>query len=405
MKPMKMNMMVMAVCGVMAASVASADWPNYRGAGVAELPASLPKGKWEPLWKEAAMGKCHAGIAVAEGAVLVPDHGKGKDWYRAFDAETGKELWKRDFENDREMDYGPGPRATPLIYKGKAYVVSAFGEVYCFDLKTGKTIWNKAYAKDFGAEDPTMWGFTTSPFEAGGNVILFPDAIVALKPDTGETVWSTRTKGASYATPIVGKFGGVEQIVGLDAGSLNGWDIKTGKRLWGVDVSAGQGWICPSPVRVGDKVFIAHEGEGAKLFGFGEEGKVNPKPLGENEEMAHDTFSPAAFGDLVLGPSAGLMCLDATDGLKKLWTEDEDDLLGGVQHIIPGKNHVLVVSESGEVGLLSVNKEGATILGKHKLSRGSLSFPAIAGGRLYIRDDKFIYCYDFTGKTGAAPKE
>jgi outer membrane protein assembly factor BamB len=403
MKPRHMTVMVMTASLMVATLTGAqgADWARYRGATVPELPQSLPKGKWEPLWKMAMSDECHAGIAVADGVVVVPDRGDGHDFYRAYDAVTGKQLWENKYPNEREMDYGPGPRATPLIYKGKTYVVSAFGEAYCFDLKTGKEVWKKNYS-DYGGSDPGMWGYCTSPIEVNGKVILFPSDLVAVDPDTGKEAWRGSASGPSYATPIVGKFGGVEQIVGFDGGSLNGWDAKSGKPLWNKSVSTGDGFIVPSPVVVGDKVFFSHAGEGAKLFSFDADGKIANEPAGENADLNPDTLSPAAIGNFVLGPSAGLMCLDAKDGLKQLWLEDKDDVLSGAQHIVPGKELVLVFSDSGSVALVKIGAERPTVLGSHKIYGGSFSFPAVANGRLYVRDSSHLYCYDLTGKSSDA---
>ena len=53
--------------------------------------------------------------------------------------------------NTGKMAYGIGPRATPAIYKGKVIVIGAFGDVHCYDLKTGRELWKKDYRRDFGA--------------------------------------------------------------------------------------------------------------------------------------------------------------------------------------------------------------------------------------------------------------
>lgn len=406
MKPTQIAMAVLTA-GLLVTTMtgaSGADWPQYRGKGVPELPKSLPKGKWEPVWKAGMSGDCHAGIAVAEGVVVVPDCGDGHDYYRAYDVATGKQLWEKKYSNEREMDYGPGPRATPLIYKGKTYVVSAFGEVYCFDLKTGNEVWKKTYA-DMGGGEPDGWGFCTSPIEVNGKVILFPGDLVAVDPDTGKEAWRGKAGGPAYATPIVGKFGGVEQIVGFDGGSLNGWDAKSGKHLWKREVSTGAGYIVPSPIAVGDKVFFGHDGEGSKIFEFGADGKIAAEPLAENENLKPDTLSPASIGQFVIGPSAGLMCLDAKNGLKELWLQDTDDVLGGTAHIIPGKENVLVFSDGGAVALVKIEAEKPTVLGSHKIYGGSFAFPAVANGKLYVRDGKHLYCYAFDAKPAEAAKE
>jgi outer membrane protein assembly factor BamB len=395
-------LMTMLVTLMTASVLQAGDWPYYRGAGPADLPTALPKGEWKPLWTAKMSGECHAGIAVAEGVAVVADHGDGKDIYRAHDAVTGKELWKKDFENKDEsnMDYGPAPRATPLIIKGKVVVVGAYGDVHGLDLKTGKELWSKSYSKDYEASDPGMWGFCTSPIAAGGNAILFPMNLVAVNPDNGNTVWKTETSGQTYSTPIVGKFGGVEQIVGFDSGKLNGWDSKTGKKIWSIGVTPGPNGIVGSPSALNGKVVFSIEGEGTKMFTFGDDGKAIKEAAGANDGLAPDTYSSGTVGDFVLGPSGGLICLDGTDKLKELWLNDKDDVLSGAAHIIGGKDSALIFSNSGGVALIKVKKDGPEVLGSRSLYGGGFSFPAVANGRLYVRDRGKLSCYDFSGKAG-----
>ncbi len=120
------------------------------------LPRNMPELKL--LWKHRMAGECDAGIAAVGPVVVAADHDDGHDYYRCLDAERGTEVWTRTFPNAREMDYGAGPRATPLVERDKVYVLSAFGELYCFDLKTGKTIWQLDFGKEFGVAQSAEMG-------------------------------------------------------------------------------------------------------------------------------------------------------------------------------------------------------------------------------------------------------
>ena len=176
------------------------------------------------------------------------------------------------------MEYGPGPRATPLIYEGKVYVLSAFGELYAFDLKTGETVWQKDFIKDFGAAKAPKWGFCGSPLVAGGKLIVNPGgktSLAALDPATGKVLWEGAGAGPNYSSFLAGTFGGVEQVVGHDDASLGGWDLKTGKRLWSVpmEIEPDAGYIVPTPVAVGGKLLVADQKNGTQLFAFGKEAR------------------------------------------------------------------------------------------------------------------------------------
>ena len=56
-----------------------------------------------------------------------------------FSLETGQYLWVTDAENYLDI-YDAGR----VLYEGKLISVGQAGIVYCFDLKTGKTMWTYA---------------------------------------------------------------------------------------------------------------------------------------------------------------------------------------------------------------------------------------------------------------------
>ena len=357
------------------------------------LPRNMPPLRL--LWKQAVAGACDAGIAVSAGRVLVPDHDEKQDAYHCLDAQQGTDLWTRTFPNDREMDYGAGPRATPLVYQGKVYVLSAFGELYCFDLGSGKTVWQKDFSKDFGAQVP-KWGFCGSPLVARGKLIVNPGgkaAVAALEPETGKVLWQGAGGRANYSSFIAGVFGGVEQVVGHDDASLGGWDLATGKRLWSVAMEQGDPYfIVPTPVAVGGKLLVADNKNDTQLFAFGKDGVIIESPVAKSEDLAPEVMTPVATGDLVLGQSKKLVCLDAAHELKTLWTEPAK-VFRSACHLIVADGVALGLDSRGEAALFSFDHNGMKVLGQAKLCQRTQMHPTVALGRLYLRDGEFLYCY------------
>jgi len=378
-------------------AAAADDWPQWRGrcrdGHVPALPRTMPPLRL--LWKRPVAGACDAGIAVSAGRVLMPDHDEKQDAYRCLDAEKGTDLWTRTFPNDREMDYAAGPRATPLVYQGKVYALGAFGELYCFDLGSGKTVWQKDFAKDFSAQVP-KWGFCGSPLVARGKLIVNPGgkaALAALEPETGKLLWQGEGGRANYSSFIAGVFGGVEQVVGHDDASLGGWDLATGKRLWSIAMEQGGArFIVPTPVAVGGKLLVADSNNDTQLFAFGKDGVIIESPVAKSEDLAPEVMTPVAAGDLVLGQSKRLVCLDAADGLKTLWTEPAKVFKSDC-HLIVADGVALGLNNRGEAALFSFDRSGAKILGQAKLCQRTLMHPTVALGRLYLRDGEFLYCY------------
>ncbi len=384
---------------------ASAAWPGWRGPtrdGLwHEVPTKMPTVTL--LWKKPMAGPCSAGISAAGGRVVVADGDKDNDYYRCYDARTGKKAWTCTVPNGRKIDYGPSPRATPSIAGGRVFCLGTFGDVHCLDLKTGKTLWKKDYRKDFGAGETPIWGYCTALLAVDGKVILHPNGLVALDAASGKVAWRGKASGTNYSNFLVGTFGGVRQIIGYDAGSLAGWDPKTGRRLWELEVDNSKGYIVPTPVALGEKLLVPSEDEDTRLYAFDKAGKLIALPVHENEDFAPEMATPTVQGELVLGICEGLICMDPAQKLKTLWIEEDEDAFYGLSHIVATKDRALVFGEDGTMVLVRADRKKCTILGKKKLCRQTWTHPALADGRIYIRDDDFLYCYQLGDQAATKP--
>jgi outer membrane protein assembly factor BamB len=387
-----------------AAGAAASEWPGWRGPdGTAfspDVPRQMPAKKL--LWSQAMSGECNAPLACAEGVVIAADYGAAKDHWRCFDAEKGTPLWDCSYENTHEMDSGSAPRATPLIHQGKAYLLDAFGTLRALDLKKGTVLWKKDFLKDFKAGEPATWGYCSSPLLAGGKLIVNPGgtggAAAALDPDSGKVLWTSQEGRPNYASFIAGAFGGVEQVIGYDETSLGGWDLATGRRLFSLPVNPGDGYIVPAPVKVGDKVLLATEQGDTHLYAFESGGRIVQAPEGGNKDLYPEISTPVVWGDTILGATEGLVLLDPKDGLKTLWRYDEDPSVGGLVHFIVSKDRAIAFCDNGIMLLLAFDRAEARILGKEKLCGRTWVHPALAYGKLYVRDSKTLFCYDLAMK-------
>jgi len=388
---------------------AGAGWPCWRGPShdgqSTEVPAAMPK--FKQLWKKRLAGRCDAGVTAGEGVVVVADSdGRRNDYYWCFQADTGKELWVAKVRNNRKMAYGSAPRATPCIYKGKVIVLGAFGDLHCYNLKTGKPVWEKLYRKDFGAKPkPPEWGFTTPPLIVDGKLLLLPGDLIALDPETGKLLWKTRTAGPNYAAILPATVAGKRQVIGYDAATVGGWDLAKGTRLWSAPADNSKGYIVPTPVTVGEKLLLATESESARLFGFDAAGKLQPSPLGTSKSLAPEIATPTVVGKVVLGVTNGLICLDPADKLKTLWTQDEEDAFQGMAHIVANGERAMVFGDKGEMVMIRATAQRCEILGRAKLGGGGKasvvwSHPALADGRIFLRDEKYIYAWEMLPRAG-----
>lgn len=371
------------------------DWPGWRGskrdARVAWLPDTLPATPGF-VWTAELSGEGVAGLSVAGGFVVVAgrDLADRQDVFQCFRADTGKLVWQHRYPAPGELDYGNAPRATPLIHEDLVITLGAFGHLCCLELETGIVLWNRNIAADFGAAELT-WGHTASPLIVGGNLIVQPGgpdaSVVALDPDTGKNVWVAPGLPASYSSFINMKTAAGEQILGLDATSLGGWDAKNGQRLWRLVPPVSGDFNVPTPVLVGGRVLAVSENNGARLYEIGPDGLLQPQPLLQNPDLKPDSHTPVVSGGRIYGICNDLLELDPSDQLKTRSTLS-DDAFTDYCSLIASDSRLLVLSSGAELVLVSTDGAAPQILSRLKLSSEriqTLSHPAVVSGSLYVR--------------------
>jgi len=402
------NTVLVASCvavWMMAWTAAGADWPQWLGPernGISsEVPQKLPEKK--VLWRRPMSGESHAGIAVAAGFVVVPDFGDGKEIIRCFGAEKGEAVWSHSYPAAGEIEFGSSMRATPLIHAGKVFTLGAGGELTCLELatanedKTAKVVWRMDIAETYKATRPN-WGYAASPLIADGLLIVAPGAadaaVVALDPATGKEKWRAAGESAAYASFIVAKLGGVTQLVGYDKESLGGWDLKTGRRLWSVKPENDGDFNVGTPVVVGERLLVSTENNATRLFQFGKDGVADPKPVAKSEDLSLEMGTPVLWKDRIYGTRGGLYCISTADNLKTVWSDEKEEEFSAYSACIAGNDRLMVFGESGVLCLVDISGKEGQLLGKMPLCEKTWSYPALADGRLYIRDAKWFYAYE-----------
>jgi outer membrane protein assembly factor BamB len=368
---------------------------------VSWLPASLPE-KPKIIWEQALTSRGLGGVAATRHHVIVSDREleDTADAFRCFDAETGKELWAVRYPAPGQLDYGNSSRATPLIHGDLVFLFGALGHLNCVELKTGKAVWDMEVRETFGATDERKWGMCSSPLIVDGKLIVNPGSkdasLAALDPRTGKVIWKTPGKPASYGSFLAGTFGGKKQIVGYDIDSLGGWDVAAGKRLWSLTPPRKNDFNVPTPVQVGEQLLVSTENNGTRLYRFKDGGAIDPKPAAENTDLAPDSHTAVVVASRVFGVWGGLFCLDAKNGLKEVWTND-DKPFRGYASIVATDERILVTSKEGELLLIDAKSDKFKLLGRLTLfkdEQGLYSHPAFVGTRLYIRGSSALLCVE-----------
>jgi ABC-type phosphate/phosphonate transport system substrate-binding protein len=382
-------------------------WTDWGGKDRSNQSVYVPETLTEKpvfLWEQKLTSQSLGGIAATDKYVIVSDKNDDltKDIWRCLDPETGNEKWNISYPAPGEMDYTNSPRATPVINNGRAYLLGAFGDIHCVEISSGETIWKLNFIDHFGGEVPT-WGFCGTPLVVDNKIIVStgaPEAaLVALDSQSGDVIWKTAGNLPGYGNLIVGTFGGKRQIVGHDAITIGGWDIDTGKRLWTVTPPEENDFNVPTPAKVGDKLLVASENNGTRLYAFNNNGTIQQQPIAVNDDLRPDIASPILADSMIWGICYdGLFCLDPANGLQTVWTTDQDPF-NDYASLITGNGRVLVVLIDGSIAIVpskpakDIAPKTLTVLkSKNDFDVEVWSQPALLDSRLYIRNEDRIVC-------------
>lgn len=379
-----------------------ADWPGWRGPNrdgksldrrlLTEWPEEGPR----LLWKLDNIGKGYSSVAVTGGTIYTTGTIDGKTLIFALDLD-GKLRWKT--ELDSASSKGPNiARSTPTIDGGDLYVLSGDGLAACHDAKTGTRKWSRS-AAEFGGRSGG-WGYAESVLIYKDLAVIKPggaNCIAALDKSTGETVWtSTGFKaGPEYGSCIVVDYEGRTLICTGTRGGLVGVDARDGKLLWSNDFSAGNTANCPTPVAADGYVFWANGyGKGGvcmrlKIDG----GKVSADEAWTTSDMnCHHGGFIIHQGCIYGNHGGGWACLDLKTGQRK-WQERG---VGKGSLCFADGMLYLFGQSGGKAGLATCSPESMQMAGTFSVEGDGPSWahPAVANGRLYLRYDRNLYCFD-----------
>jgi len=201
----------------------AADWPQYLGPNRNStspekgLLRSWPENGPKVLWT-VDLGKGFGGPVIKDGKVYLLDRDdKVGDNLRCFDLSSGKELWNFAYDAPGRVMF-PGSRSVPIVEGNNVYSCGHNGDVYCIDINTHKPVWNKNVWTDFGGKRLPIWAITQCPLIYGDLLILLSQApeagVVAYNKSTGDVAWKTpNLVNESYASPSVVKIDGKDHVV------------------------------------------------------------------------------------------------------------------------------------------------------------------------------------------------
>ncbi len=417
MKARLILMVVAASCilaGPLYSQAPSPEWPQWRGpdrtgrSAETGLLKQWPEGGPRKIWTIEGLGEGYSAISVKDGRIYTMGTADGGEVVFALDFETGKKLWTKQSSNRvTQNNRGNGPRSTPTTDGKYLYTEDAFGTVSCWESATGKRIWRISLTGDLGGKVPN-WAYSESPLIVGKAVIVTPGgrkgAIAALDKKTGKLIWQSKgaTHAAAYASPILVTVGGKKQIVNMTGtgprvgrrrrGTMIGVDANTGRLLWEFSTGVAQ-IVCCTPV-YHEGIVVASSGYGA---GTGAADLSDgAKQLWKIDRRGSHHGGIIRIGDYIYGFIDALTCIKIKTG-DVAWRHRSV----GKGSLTYADGHFYCLSENQTVGLVEATPEGYKEKGRFKIpksGRNSWAHPVVVGGRLFIRDQDTLTCWDVKAK-------
>ena len=394
-----------ALLTIFAACALATDWPQFLGPtrnGVypgADLAAKWGAAGPAVAWKK-DVGQGFAGPVVAEGKLILFHRVGDQEIVEALDALTGKHIWTHSYPTQYRDDFGfdEGPRSAPTVSGGRVYTFGAEGVLSCIDLAKGKKIWSVETGSKFKVRKG-FFGAAGAPLVEGDRVIMNiggeKAGLVAFDAATGKTLWASTNQEASYSSPVAATIHGARHVLFLTRAGFVDIDPANGNVRyefpWRARMQASVN--AAAPMVIDDMVFVsASYGTGAVLAQIGTDGI---KKVWASDDSLTNHYATSVYKDGFLygyhgrqeeGPS--LRCIELKTG-KVRW--DVDQFRAG--SITLAGDKLLIVREGGELVLAAATPAAYQPISTAKILPPTIrSYPAIANGYMYVRNEKTLVC-------------
>lgn len=401
--------MRLAALAALAGALASAsDWPQLLGPqrnGVTAEQLSLRSPRL--VWKKDIGAGFSAPVIAAGKLILFHRVGNG-EIVEALNPATGASLWKLEYATTYRDDFGfdEGPRGTPAVADGKVYTFGAEGVLHAIDLNTGRRVWRVDTHSKFSVQK-AFFGAAASPLVSDAVYVNVggTGGLVAFDRNNGNVLWTATKDEAGYSSPITATIAGKKLILCLTRAGLVGVDPAGGQiRFQFPWRSRSHASVNAAlPVVAGNLVFIsASYNTGAAVLDLS---GTEPKKLWSSDDALSNHYATSVYKDGYLFGFHGrqefgqeLRCIEMKTG-KVMWNVEGF----GAGSIALTGDRLFIVRENGEAVIAPAVASGFKPETKAQLLPAVIrSYPAIADGRVYVRNEKTLAAYDLVPRDARA---
>lgn len=387
-----------------------ADWPCWRGqngdgrsavTGIIEDWSDGLKKLWQVDFLCQGSSAATWSAPVIQGnRLVVCGRDERNDLVFCLDPANGELLWQASYTAKAGTSHGAGPRATPCIDGNRVYTFGRGGDLACWNLLDGKSLWRRNVGDEGG--DAPRWGHSSSPLVAGRLVVVQGGGsarTIAYDKMTGEVAWKTGRGVAGYAALVSMELGGEATILAFHGTGLAALDAKTGDELWNIPWQTSYDVNATTPVVSDDMVFISSGyGSGSALLKVS---RTGAETVWRNEAIASHHSDPHLIDGHLYGYSGqshqnkgAFKCVELRTGKEKWAT---NGMGWGTCAFADG--HLICCDIKGNLYLLKPQPQAFMKVTELPEALGDVkgpvwTIPVVANGRLYLRFKQRLVCYE-----------
>ena len=404
--PIVLGVALAAACA--AAPLVAQDWNQWRGpsrSGITATftaPATWPD-KPRKVW-ESTVGSGHSSPVVSGTRAFVFARLGDDEVVSAFDYQSGKQVWQQRYRAPYQLNpaaegHGKGPKSTPVADGGRLFSLGISGTLSAFDAATGKPLWRKTFDREFDATSPDF-GVAMSPLVDGGNVIVHvggnkSGALMAVDGATGTIKWQWKGDGPAYASPVIGSFGGSRQVITQSRSRLVGLSAATGALLWSVPFTTAYDQNIVTPIVSGDLVLYSGIEQPLTALRVRESGgKWTPEQVWRADSVPMYMSSAVLSGGTLFGLThrnkGQFFAVDPRSG-KVLWTTRGRE--GENAALIAAGDLLMATTTEGELVIARRDAAKFDVIKRYTVAESPVwAYPVPAGRGVLIKDaEKVVY--------------
>jgi outer membrane protein assembly factor BamB len=295
---------------------------------------------------------------------------------------------------------GSGPRSTPAIDGDFLYTLGPTGILHCLRTDTGTVVWRHDLLDEFHAVRP-QYGVAASLLIEGDLVYALAggksgDCVAAFNKYDGKPVWQALDDPVGYSSPVMTTAAGVRQLLVLTNTALVSLSPANGEVYWRYPWETVHGFNIATPIALGNYVFLSSGyGKGCTLLEIEQQGgSLAAHPVYEHNRMRNYFASSIYCRGFLYGfDNTDLVCMDFRTG-KIAWREKGFREFKKGSLLLADLN-LIVLGEYGRLAAIEATPDSYREKAAFQISRNKCwTVPILAAGRLYVRDESTLRCYD-----------